>query len=182
MEDFKTFRKRMLGTRGPGRVRNSWGVYDAFKHIRKNGWYSIGRPLKEHEFYTIIRSVNRLLGSELALGATIEFPWDMGKLELRKGHREAYFDSGKLKVTYPVDWDGTLRLWYADKEAMRAKTLVRREKEWTYHVKYCKQSAKYINKTFYEFTLNRSIKRELKENIDAGRTDTIYTDYNPHNV
>jgi hypothetical protein len=40
------------------KVNNSLGVYDAYKWIRKNKWFNIGRPLKEHEFYSIIRKVN----------------------------------------------------------------------------------------------------------------------------
>ena len=43
------------------KITNSIGVYDLYKLIRKNHWYDIGRPLKEHEFYAIIRKVNSLL-------------------------------------------------------------------------------------------------------------------------
>ena len=43
------------------KITNSLGVYDAYKYIRKNKWLDIGRPLKEKEFYRIIREVNKLL-------------------------------------------------------------------------------------------------------------------------
>ena len=39
------------------KVSGSWGIYDAYKLIRKNKWYDIGRPLTEKEFYSIIRQI-----------------------------------------------------------------------------------------------------------------------------
>ena len=67
-----------------GKVRNSWGIYDVYKSVRKHHWYNIGRPVTEKEFYSIIRSVNKLLAEEIALGHTVKLPQKMGKLELRK--------------------------------------------------------------------------------------------------
>lgn len=156
------------------KVRGSWGVYDSYKHIRKNKWYDIGRPLKEGEFYSIIRKVNDIFADEVSKGETVVFPSRMGKLELRKSERGVSIVGGKLKVTYPVDWEGTLRLWYEDEEARRNKTLLRNENRWIYHVRYNKHDATYENKTFYEFTLNRFIKKALKDNIIKGGIDTLW--------
>jgi len=46
-------------------VLNSLGIYDAYKWIRKNKWLNIGQALTEHQFYTIIRSINKLLAQDL---------------------------------------------------------------------------------------------------------------------
>ena len=156
------------------KVKGSWGIYDVYKHIRKNKWYDIGRPLKEHEFYSIVRQVNDLFAKEIADGNTVVFPSKMGKLELRKFERGVGIVDGKLKITYPVNWSETLKLWYEDAEARRNKTLLRRESKWVYHVRYNKYDATYENKGFYEFTLNRFIKHALKENIVKGKTDTLW--------
>lgn len=174
--EYKEFKEQIVKgrTKKKAKVSNSWGVYDAYKHIRKNGWYNIGRPLKEHEFYSIIRETNNLLAEEIAKGNTIHFPHGMGKLELRKTKRGVYLVEGKIKNTYPVDWDKTLRLWYEDEEAKRNKTLIRNETEYVYEVKYDKYNAKYQNKCFYEFDVNRFIKTELKENIINGKTDALW--------
>lgn len=156
------------------KVRGSWGVYDSFKYIRKNGWYDIGRPLKEHEFYSIIRKVNRLLADEIANGREITFPWHMGSLELRKDIRGVSIVDGKLKNTYGIDWGSTLRLWYEDEEARNNKTLVRHEND-IFHIKYNKFKATFENKCFYEFETNRFIKLALKDNIKQGKiTDTLW--------
>lgn len=174
--DFKEFQEivQKKRTKKKAKVSNSWGVYDAYKHIRKNGWYNIGRPLKEHEFYSIIRGINNLLAEEIVKGNDIHFPHGMGKLELRKGKREAYLKEGKLVVTYPIDWNKTLKLWYENEEARNKKILIRRETEYVYKVKYNKHAAQYKNQCFYEFDTNRFIKQKLKENIIKGKADSIW--------
>jgi len=156
------------------KVRNSWGVYDAYKHIRKNGWYDIGRPLKEHEFYTIIRSINKLLAEEILNGRQVKFPHRMGCLELRKSPRGVSLIDGKLINTYPINWYETMRLWFEDEEEKKKKTLVRIEDKYAYKVKYDKYKADYENKGFYEFSLNKYIKAALKEKLDKGEIDTIW--------
>lgn len=156
------------------KVRNSWGNYDIYKYIRKHNWYDIGRPLKEHEFYAIIRGVNDLLAEEVAQGKTITFPSRMGKLELRKHQAGASIVNGKLKVTYPVNWHETLKLWYEDEQARQNKTLLRNETDYVYHIKYSKYEANYENKSFYEFSLNRFVKRALRDNIVKGKIDSLW--------
>ena len=162
------------GHHSPKRIRNSWGVYDAYKYIRRNKWYDIGRPLTEHEFYAIVRTVNNLLAEEIANGVTVVFPCGMGKLELTKYEVGAFFKDGMLKVTYPIDWEETVRLWYRDEEARKDKSLVRNENRYVYKVRYSKSCANYENKTFYRFSLNRRIKRSLKPNIEQGKIDALW--------
>lgn len=157
------------------KVRGSFGVYDCYKLMRKNGWYDIGRPLKEHEFYSIIRGVNDLLAEEIAQGNTVVFPARMGKLELRKLQvGVSLLDNGKLKNTYPIDWKGTLQLWFEDEESRNSKTLLRKEQEYTYFIKYDKFDANYTNQGYYQFTLNRFAKQALYRNINKGKIDTLW--------
>lgn len=156
------------------KVRNSFGIYDCYKYIRKNRWYNIGRPLKEHEFYSIIRNINNLLAKELANGNDIHFPHGMGVLELRKFPRGVKIIDGRLVNTYPVDWRSTLKLWHEDEEAKRDKSLIRFENKYIYKVVYNKYKANYENQCFYEFDLNRFIKLALKDNINKGKTDSLW--------
>lgn len=174
--DYTEFENTILKRKNKkiAKVRNSWGVYDAYKHIRKNNWYDIGRPLKEGEFYSIIRGVNNLLADEVAKGNTITFPQWMGKLELRKFERGVSLVDGKLKITYPIDWSETLKLWFENEEERKRKTLLRRQNKYVYHVRYCKHNANYENKTFYEFALNKFIKLALKDNINKGQVDSLW--------
>lgn len=158
----------------PRKVTNCWGVYDAYKQARKNGWYDVGKAVSEHDFYSIVRQVNKLIAEEIANGNSVTFPSRMGKLELRKIPRGVSIVNGKLKVTFPPDWSETMKLWYEDEEARKNKTLVRDESPFGYKVKYEKFDATYENKMFYQFTLNRFIRRVLKENIKNGKIDSLW--------
>lgn len=174
--DVKQFKKMHLNSTKSKqcKVRNSLGVYDCYKAIRKQHWFDIGRPVKEKEFYAIIRGINKLFADNLALGESVVFPESMGILELRKFGTGVSFKNGELKNNYPINWAETWKLWYEDSEEYKKKTLLRFEHPWTYYIKYCKDKATYENKTFYQFTVNRLIKNALKDNIQNGKTDTLW--------
>lgn len=175
-QTFEEFCEETSKKRGPKKMKitNSWGVYDAYKLIRKNGWYNIGMPVTEYMFYHIIRSINKLLAENLANGNTVILPARMGKLELRKIQRGVSIVNGKLKNTYPINWEETLRLWFEDEEAKKNKTLLRNEQEWVYCIKYSKFNANYSNQMFYQFTLNKFIKQALKVNIKNNKVDALW--------
>ena len=176
MSDYRTFlddiQKRCQ--KKNFKISGSFGVYDAYRKIRKHQWYDIGRPLKEKEFYAIVRGINNMFAEEISNGNTVTFPERMGKLELRKKQCGASLVNGKLKVTYPIDWSNTLKLWFEDEEAKNEKVLLRQKEDHVYRVKYCKYDANYENKSFYEFALNRFIKKALKDKIKKGLTDTLW--------
>ena len=155
------------------KVNNSLGVYDAYKWIRKNKWLNIGRRLTEHEFYSIIRKVNDYLADSFLHGNDIKLPHRMGRLELRKYDARVTFDGEKVKTNLPIDWDRTLKLWYEDEEAYKNKTLVKVEEKEIFKVYYSKQLADYNNQVFYEFNVNRELKKRLKQRIKEGRLDAF---------
>jgi nucleoid DNA-binding protein len=170
--NFKSSIQKLNDTR-IHKVNNSLGVYDAYKWIRKNKWLDIGRCLTEHEFYSIIRRVNEYLADELVRGNDIKLPNRMGRLELRKYDARITFDGVKVKTNLPIDWDRTLRLWYEDEEAFNNKTLIKVEEKEIFKVYYNKNIAKYNNQVFYEFNVNRDIKRRLKQKIKEGKIDAF---------
>jgi hypothetical protein len=156
------------------KVRDSWGIYDAYKYIRKNHWLGIGKSVTEKDFYAIIRGINRLIAEDIANGRIVKFPSRMGKLELRKYQRGVSIVDGKLKNTYPIDWHNTLLLWENNEEARKQKIRLRHENEWVYHIRYNKWDATYENKMFYQFAVNTFIKRALAKNIKQGKVDTLW--------
>ena len=155
------------------KVKNSIGVYDIYKHIRKNKWYDIGQPITEHQFYTIIRQVNNVLADNLLKGNDIVFPNKMGRLEVRKFEPIIRFDDNKLTVRLPIDWDRTLKLWSEDEEAYKERTLIKMEEKEIFKVYYNRIKADYNNKSFYEFAVNRDLKRRLKQRIKSGNFDAF---------
>lgn len=155
------------------KVKNSIGVYDIYKHIRKNKWYDIGQPITEHQFYTIIRGVNNVLADNLLKGNDIVFPNKMGRLEVRKFKPIIRFDNNKLTVRLPIDWDRTLKLWLEDEEAYKERTLVKMEEKEIFKVCYNKTRADFPNKGFYQLQINRDLKTALKKKIKLGNFDAF---------
>ena len=80
------FRRRILKVNGPRKhkINNSLGVYHMYKFIRKNKWFDIEGPISEHDFYSIIRTINNYLAELLSRGHDINLPCQMGRLEIRK--------------------------------------------------------------------------------------------------
>lgn len=155
------------------KVNNSLGVYDAYKFLRKRKWVDTGKPLTEHEFYSIIRKVNDYLADSFLHGNDIKLPHRMGRIELRKYDVRISFDGEKVKTNLPIDWDRTLKLWYEDEEAYKERTLVKVEEKEIFKVYYNKQLADYNNQVFYEFNVNRELKKRLKQRIKEGKLDTF---------
>ena len=169
------FRKKVLKVEHSRnhKVKNSIGVYDVYKHIRKNKWYDIGQPITEHQFYTIIREINNVLADNLLKGNDIVFPSKMGRLEVRKFEPIIRFDNNKLTVRLPIDWDGTLKLWSEDEEAYKERTLVKMEEKEIFKVCYNKTRADFPNKGFYQLQINRDLKIALKKKIKLGNFDAF---------
>jgi hypothetical protein len=97
----------------------------------------------------------------------------MGRLEVRKTIPRVYIDNGKIKSTYPIDWDGTIRLWYEDQESRNKKTLLKKKEKAVFRIVYNKSKAIYTNKNYFEFIVNRTIKRSLKDIILQGDFDAF---------
>lgn len=167
------FRRKVLKLNEPRKhkVRNSFGVYDAYKLLRKNKWLNIGRPVKEHEFYSVIRQVNNYLADVLLSGRDIILPHRLGSIEVRKYDTFIRMVDGEIKTNLPIDWDATLKLWAEDEESYKERTLVKMEEKEVFKVFYNKVRANYTNKSFMEFSTNRDIKRRLKQKIKNGAFD-----------
>ena len=154
------------------KVKNSLGVYDAYKWLRKNKWLDI-EPISEHDFYAIIRAVNKALAKSFLHLGSIKLPLRMGEIILRKYHPSITSQDGKIKTNLPVDWDSTLQLWSEDKESYKKRTLIRLEEKEVFKVLYDKSKALYNNKSFYTFELNRDIKLSLKNQLKNGLLDAF---------
>jgi hypothetical protein len=155
------------------KITSSLGVYDAYKYIRKNKWFNIGRPVTEHEFYNIVRRINNYLADSLVTGNDIILPHNMGSIEIRKYDAAFSFKNNKVKSNLPIDWDRTLKLWFEDEDSYKNKTLVRIEEKEMFKVYYNRNKADFTNQVFYDFKVNREIKQRLKKIIKEGRLDAF---------
>ena len=170
-----SFRRKLLKVEESRvhKISNSYGVYDAYKYIRKNKWFDIGQSITEHQFYSIIRGINNLLADSMLEGKDIHLPHKMGVLEVRKYDAKIAFVDGKLKTNLPIDWDKTLKLWSEDEKAYEERTLIKMEEKEIFKVYYNRFRADYNNKSFYEFAINRDLKKRLKQRIKSGNFDAF---------
>lgn len=168
------FRREVLKVNKPRvhKVNNSLGVYDAYKWLRKNKWLDVG-PISEHDFYAIIRTMNKALAENFLHTGSIKFPERMGEISLRKYPVKIILKNGKVQTNLPIDWDATLSLWSEDKDSYENRTLIRAEEKELFKVLYDKSKANYNNKSFYKFELNRGIKVSLKKKLKEGLLDAF---------
>lgn len=173
--DLQEYRKGVLKVDKPRKtsISNSWGVYDAFKYYRKNKPKDKKYVLSESQYFAIVRRTNLLLVEELFNQNDIVFPYSMGRLEVRKTIPRVYIDNGKIKSTYPIDWDGTIRLWYEDQESRKKKTLLKKKEKAVFRIVYNKSKAFYTNKDYFEFKVNRPLKLALRDVILQGDFDAF---------
>lgn len=161
---FKDFSNAIRKSIGKRKSSKSYGLKDAFHYYMNNSKYRLTRV----EFMKVITTINDLVKEELLKGGSFSFPLNMGTIEIRKTIRTPKLVNGKVKITYPIDWASTLKLWYEDPKAKEAKTLVRLESPIVYQFFYKKERADYYNRMFYRFNVSRGLKQRLKDNINNG--------------
>lgn len=173
--EYKDFLKKIKKVDGKRnhKIKNSYGVRDAFLYYRKVRPKDSKYVLSDVEYFKIIRTINNKLKEQFLQGKDIIFPMRMGKLELKKRPHYVYFKDGKLKITNPINWQSTLKLWYEDEEAFNRKLLIREENKESFRIKYNKYNANYTNKIFYKFSVNRDLKVKLKELIINNKIDAF---------
>ena len=171
-EEFK-FNVQHLNSLRIHKVKNSYGVYDGFKYYRKNRPKEHKYVLTESQYFSIIRRVNELLGEALINGEDVTLPHRLGRLEIRKYEARITTNGKKVRTNLPIDWDRTLELWYEDEESYKNKTLIKVDEKEIYKVYYNRNVAEFTNKTFYQFDVNRELKRKLKQNIKEGKLDAF---------
>jgi hypothetical protein len=172
LSDFKKEIKKVYGEK-KFKISGSLGVYDAYKYIRKNKWFNIGKPISESLFYSIIRKMNKKFADAFVKGYDIVFPNRMGTIELRKWEPSYKIVNGKIKASFKVDWDKTIKLWYEDEEAYKNRTLIKMQEEEIFKIIYNRVKADYTNKTFMYFTPVRDLKLRIKEKIKNKEIDAF---------
>lgn len=174
-KSFEDFRKEVQKVHASRKstITNSVGVRQAFLFLQKRKWKDVGKPIKEQQFQHIIRSVNEKLGQLLIENKQLTLPQGMGALEVRLLNNRPRYRDGKLVLPQMINWDATLKLWYEDPEAMKDKVLIRDTMDLAVKVYYNKAGTVFVNKGYYEFLLNRNLRRLLSSMYREGLLDTF---------
>lgn len=179
-ESYEEFRDRIQRKKGKGfkkfKITNSWGVYDIFKTLRRERWFATNKmPSDSTLFYKVVRLVNKKLAEEILNGNMVSLPYHMGRLMVTKYDGAATIENGKLIIRNPISWEQTIKLWYEDEEARKAKTYLRENStQYRYRINYNRFSAKFRFVTFYNFEVNRFIKTGLVKKIKDGSFETAW--------
>lgn len=177
--NYKEFTDKILcrGNTTKHKISGSLGVYDCYKYLRRNKWFDLPRPIKEKEFYSIVRNCNLLLQEELLKGNAVILPYKLGIIEVLKTPTKVEFVDGKLKTNKRVDWKSTLKLWYEDDESKNKKTLIRFDRDSNIVIRYNRHTAVYSNVSFYSFKPNKQILLTLKKLFNEGLIDALQLNY-----
>ena len=168
-DEFRINTLRAIGKKN-FKVTNSNTLRSIYRALKKN--HAIG-DITEQQFSAIINEVHKCYIKHFLQGSDIIFPYNMGRIELKKRRTRVNFVNGKLETDYPIDWQRTLRWWYEDEDAKANKKLLRHEPRAVFRIIYNKSKAKYNNKVFYRFTPARSFKKLLKEKIINNEIDAF---------
>ena len=154
-------------------VRNSYGVRDYYKHYRKLIGDNKRLFITELQYFKILKNINKLLAEHFYTLGTLKFPAQMGELELRKTEAKFKLINNKVKTNLSVDWGKTIELWYEDEESYRLKRLVRNTNKDIYKIVYNKSRARYKNRSYFKFLVNRNLKHLISQNIKENKLDSF---------
>lgn len=171
--EYKDFRIDTLKAVGKKdfKVRNSNTLRSIYRALHKDK--SIPADMTENQFSSIIKEVHKVYIEHFIKGSDIVFPFNMGRIELKKYHTKVEIVNNKIKTNYPINWKETLQWWYEDTTAKANKKLLRHETKYVFRILYNKSRAKFNNKVFYKFTPARSFKKALREKINNNEIDAF---------
>ena len=174
MDNFNSFIQDIKKIHGKRvhKISNSFGVHDAVNYYRKHRPRQSKFVLSDCEYYKIIREVHKHMGNILVQGGEISLPLKMGVINLKKVTVQPLLDKqGNLSYKAPINWEETLKLWYDSEEDFKNKTLVKMEPGELIKVIFNKQKSTFNNKSFYQFTVNRELKHNIKNAFTSKEMD-----------
>lgn len=175
MIEYNKFRANIIKLREKKhfKVTHSNGTKQAWRWLKKNKWLNLGQPITEREFGLIVKSINKFLAEQLLSGHDIILPCRMGRIEIRKYKARIKCENGKIITNLPINWKRTLQLWHDDDEAYNNKIIVRQEAKEIFRIIYNRQSANYNNKSFYQFSATRDVRKTLSKKIKDNKIDAF---------
>lgn len=158
----------------PHSISHCFGARDAYKWVRKNKWTALkGSKCTDSEYSAVISLVNKHLVELILSGHSIEFPHQMGSLKVVGVPAKVGYVEGKLTNNYRVDWKKTLEYWYNDSEARENRQKVKRISSCIYHIVYDKTCARFRNRKFYQYRINRSLGKALGKKAENQKINTL---------
>lgn len=152
----------------PHKISHCLGARDAFEWVRSHHWITTnGQKVDKLLYSQIISEVNKILAEKLLEGHEVEFPYQMGSLVLSRTPAKVRYKDGELLTNYRTDWKKTLE--YRFSESPDTPKRIKRVQPFIYSIQYYKKGARYHNRAFYIFRINRSLVKALGAAIERGK-------------
>lgn len=113
-----------------------------------------------------------MIQERLLDGCQVVFPYGFGSLQIESHQNVARFVNGELHMSYMINWDETIKLWFSDEKCREKKTLVRDDSPLRYVVQYRRPNIPMKNKQSICFMPCRNLTGKIntkskEEGIDA---------------
>ena len=174
-ESFEEFLKKSKNVSGNRihKITKSQNTISGFSYYRKIRPRESQFVLKDKEYLSIIREMNKLMADSLIENKSLKLPSGFGKLEIVKVEPVSWIDkNGKFKTSRMIDMHSTFKLWYEDEDARENKTIVRYDGDFIFRIKYIARGRTYKYNKYFSIQFNRELRKKLTTAIRAGNYDT----------
>lgn len=174
-ESFEEFLKRSKNVSGnrTHKITGSQNTISGFSYYRKIRPRESQFVLKDKEYLSIIREMNKLMADSLIENKSLKLPSGFGKLEIVKVEPVSWIDkNGKFKTSRMIDMHSTFKLWYEDEDSRENKTIVRYDGDFIFRIKYIARGRTYKYNKYFSIQFNRELRKKLTTAIRAGNYDT----------
>lgn len=116
----------------------------------------------------IVRALNESLSQGISKGVCVEFPYNLGSFEIRKGEPKIRKSNGRIHILTNRDWGTTMNLWMNDKEARDKKLIVGYLNSDYYKIVFTRGNPKNKNYKYYKFKPCKSLFQKMVNNLREG--------------
>lgn len=170
-EDYLKEVKNVSGSR-KHKITGSQNTISGFNYYRKIRPKEKEFTLKDKEYLSIIREMNKLVADYLIENKFIRLPSGFGYFEILKKETSSWInEDGKFASNKVVDMNSTIKLWYEDEECRVNKTLVRYDNEFLFRIKYPLNGRMYKDNFYFSMKFNRVLRQRLSSIINSGSYD-----------
>lgn len=159
------------------RIKYKYNIryFAAYAHYRTKKLYP---DYSRNDIHKALTLYFELAGKDLEKGTKINLLNKLGNIYLSKEKREVTMDTetGKIKNTLPINIPETLKMWRENPE-LRQKRYVRFTNDhsdgYMFRFRYETSRAIYRNKNIYEMQINRTLKKNMIQNIHDKKVDAF---------
>ena len=138
--------------------------------------YNHSKPLGQSDFRKVVSLFNAKLADRIARGLVVNMPYGLGCLGVVKHPvkiKEVTLKDGRKRLTAPINWQETNKLWKEYPELRREKW-VYHENDVYYRSKWGRKECTVPNIVYYQFKRSEQLSRKICKAIKSGELTECY--------